>query len=183
MTESKAHRTKSGRTLSRKDVDAIAEEVEHKDYDVAVLKARRPRSTLMGTDRPTWCPVRIDPELRAAIAARAAADHTTASKIIREALRRSSTSLELGWRGTHRVDRARYQEAARRVKARSRLLTPSRPRRSETGLPRCCSGAAGRAARERAHAAAGVHRVRAAATFPRPCACGDRRGVAGSRGR
>jgi len=30
MTESKAHRTKSGRTLSRKDVDAIAEEVEQR---------------------------------------------------------------------------------------------------------------------------------------------------------
>jgi predicted transcriptional regulator len=33
-------------------------------------------------------PVRIGPELRAAIEARAEADHTTTSEIIREALRR-----------------------------------------------------------------------------------------------
>ena len=33
-------------------------------------------------------PVRIDPELRAAIVARAEADHTTTSEIIREAIRR-----------------------------------------------------------------------------------------------
>jgi predicted transcriptional regulator len=33
-------------------------------------------------------PVRIDPELRAAIEARAEADHMTTSELIREALRR-----------------------------------------------------------------------------------------------
>jgi predicted transcriptional regulator len=33
-------------------------------------------------------PVRIDPELRAAIEARATADHTTTSEVIREAIRR-----------------------------------------------------------------------------------------------
>ena len=51
-------------------------------------------SRLLSTDsnprwdqvRPTW--VRIDPELRAAIEARAEAEHTTTSEIIREAIRR-----------------------------------------------------------------------------------------------
>jgi predicted transcriptional regulator len=33
-------------------------------------------------------PVRLDPELRAAVEARATADHTTTSDVIREALRR-----------------------------------------------------------------------------------------------
>jgi hypothetical protein len=88
MTKPKTYRTKTGRVLSTKDVDAIVEEVEHKDYDVDALKARRRGRPLMGAGPADVVPVRIDPELRAAIAARAEADHTTASEIIREALRR-----------------------------------------------------------------------------------------------
>ena len=65
-----------------------AKDVEHKDYDVDALKARRRGRPLMGAGPADVVPVRIDPELRAAIAARAEADHTTASEIIREALRR-----------------------------------------------------------------------------------------------
>ena len=42
----------------------------------------------MGTAAAEVVPVRIDPELRAAIEARAEADHTTTSEVIREALRR-----------------------------------------------------------------------------------------------
>lgn len=87
MTKPKAYRTKSGRTLSAEDVDEIAEEVERKGYDVDALKARRGRPPI-GAGPADVVPVRIDPELRAAIAARAEADHVTASEIIREALRR-----------------------------------------------------------------------------------------------
>jgi predicted transcriptional regulator len=88
MTKPKTLRTKTGRVLSTKDVDAIAEEVELKDYDVDAIKARRRGRPLMGAAPADVVPVRIDPELRAAIATRAEADHTTASEIIREALRR-----------------------------------------------------------------------------------------------
>ena len=42
----------------------------------------------MGSGPVDVVPVRIDPELRAAIEARAKADHTTTSEAIREAIRR-----------------------------------------------------------------------------------------------
>jgi predicted transcriptional regulator len=42
----------------------------------------------MGSGPAGVVPVRIDPELRAAIEARAEAEHTTTSEIIREAIRR-----------------------------------------------------------------------------------------------
>ncbi len=88
MTKPKTYRTKSGRTLSTEDVDAIADEVAEKDYDVDALKTRRRGRPAIGAGPADVVPVRIDPELRAAIAARAEADHTTASEVIREALRR-----------------------------------------------------------------------------------------------
>lgn len=88
MTEPKEHRTRTGRTLSDDDIDAIAREVEETDYDVEALKTRRRGRPTMGSGPADVVPVRIDPELRAAIEARAVADHTTTSEIIREALRR-----------------------------------------------------------------------------------------------
>ena len=88
MTNPKEHRTRSGRTLTDDDIDAIAGEVEETDYDVDALKTRRRGRPLMGSGPADVVPVRIDPELRAAIEARAEADHTTTSEIIREALRR-----------------------------------------------------------------------------------------------
>jgi hypothetical protein len=88
MTKPKTYRTKSGRELSAKDVEAIAEEGEHKDDDVEALKTRRRGRPPLGAGAADVVPVRIDPELRAAIAARAEAEHTTASEVIREALRR-----------------------------------------------------------------------------------------------
>jgi predicted transcriptional regulator len=42
----------------------------------------------MGSGPAEVVPVRIDPELKAAIEARAAADDTTTSEVIREAIRR-----------------------------------------------------------------------------------------------
>jgi hypothetical protein len=88
MTDPKEHRTRTGRTLTENDIDAIAREVEDAEYDVEALKTRRRGRPAMGSGPADVVPVRIDPELRAAIEARAKADHTTTSEIIREALRR-----------------------------------------------------------------------------------------------
>jgi hypothetical protein len=82
------HKTKTGRTLTEADIDALAEEVETADYDVEELKTRRRGRPAMGSGPADVVPVRIDPELKAAIEARAEADHTSTSEIIREALRK-----------------------------------------------------------------------------------------------
>jgi hypothetical protein len=88
MTEPKSYSTASGRQLTDADIDAIAAEVASKDYDVEGVKARRRGRRPMGTGPAEVVPVRIDPELRAAMEERAQADNTTASEVIREALRR-----------------------------------------------------------------------------------------------
>jgi hypothetical protein len=88
MTDPKTHPTRSSRLLTDEDVDAIATEVEETDYDVEALKGRRRGRPTMGSGPADVMPVRIDPELRAAIEARATADHTTTSEVIREAIRR-----------------------------------------------------------------------------------------------
>ncbi len=88
MTKPKTYRTRGGRTLTDEDLDAIAAEVEETDYDTSELKARRRGRPPMGSGPADIVPVRIDPELHAAIEARAQADHTTTSEIIREAVRR-----------------------------------------------------------------------------------------------
>ena len=80
--------TASGRILTEADLDAIAEEVETSDYDIATLRKRRRGRPAMGSGPAEVVPVRIDPELRAAVAARAETDGTTTSEVIREALRR-----------------------------------------------------------------------------------------------
>jgi hypothetical protein len=76
MSDPKQHRTRSGRTLTDEDIDAIAREVEETDYDVEALKTRRRGRPPMGSGPADVVPVRIDPELREAIKARADADHT-----------------------------------------------------------------------------------------------------------
>ncbi len=88
MTEPKAHRTRSGRVLTDEEIDALSAEVAETDYDVEALKTRRRGRPPMGSGPADVVPVRIDPELRAAIEARAEAEHTTTSEIIREAIRR-----------------------------------------------------------------------------------------------
>jgi predicted DNA-binding protein len=82
------NKTKTGRTLTDADIDSLAEEVETTDYDVEALKTRRRGRPAMGSGPADVVPVRIDPELKAAIEARAKADHVTTSEIIREALRK-----------------------------------------------------------------------------------------------
>ena len=88
MTQDKKYRTSTGRVLTDNDLDAIADEVEHASYDVEALRPRRRGRPMMGSQPAEVVPVRIDPELRAAVDARALAEHTTTSEIIREALRR-----------------------------------------------------------------------------------------------
>ena len=84
----KTYTTGSGAMLTDADIAAIADEVEHADYDVDALRARRRGRPSMGSAPAEVVPVRIDPELKAAIDARAAADQSSTSEVIREALRR-----------------------------------------------------------------------------------------------
>ena len=88
MTDADLHRTRTGRVLTDGALDAIAEEAEKADYDVEVLKGRRRGRPAMGSGPADVVAVRLAPEMRAAIEARAAAESTTTSEIIREALRR-----------------------------------------------------------------------------------------------
>ena len=88
MTDPKTHRTPSGRILTDEEIDALSAEVAETDFDVEALKTRRRGRPSMGSRPADVVPVRIDPELRAAIEARAEAEHTTTSEIIREAIRR-----------------------------------------------------------------------------------------------
>ncbi|MCY4492788.1 MAG: hypothetical protein OXB92_02880 [Acidimicrobiaceae bacterium] len=60
-----ARKTATGRILTDADLDAIAEEVEAGDYDIAALCKRRRGRPTMGSGLAEVVPVRIDPELRA----------------------------------------------------------------------------------------------------------------------
>lgn len=89
MTPDGNYRTKTGRELTDADVEAIAAEVERADHDVEELQARRRRGRpLLGSAPAEVVPVRLDPELRRALEDRASAEDTTASEVIRRALRR-----------------------------------------------------------------------------------------------
>jgi hypothetical protein len=88
VTESKTPRTRTGRALTDKELEKLATDAEQTDYDVETLKTRRRGRPSMGSGPADVVPVRIDPELRAAINARAEANDMTTSEIIREALRR-----------------------------------------------------------------------------------------------
>jgi hypothetical protein len=83
----KPYRTKSGRVLTDDDIAALATEVETTTYDTEPLKTRRRGRPAMGTAPAEVVPVRLDPELREAVEARARQEHTTTSDVIRRALR------------------------------------------------------------------------------------------------
>ena len=87
MTKPKSYRTKTGRVVSDDDIAALAREVETTTYDVEPLKTRRRGRPAMGTAPAEVVPVRLDPELRDAVEARARQEHTTTSEVIRRALR------------------------------------------------------------------------------------------------
>lgn len=83
----KTYRTKTGKVLTDADIEAMADEAE-RGYDVEQLKARRRGRPMLGSAPADVVPVRLDPDLKQAVEARAQADRTTASEIIRQALRR-----------------------------------------------------------------------------------------------
>jgi Ribbon-helix-helix protein, copG family len=78
--------TSRGKAVTDADIEQMAAEAEA-GYDVSTLRPRGGRPP-MGSGPAEVVPVRLDPELRAAVEARATADETTTSEIIREALRR-----------------------------------------------------------------------------------------------
>lgn len=83
-----SHRTKTGRILTESEIDALADTVETTDYDVESLKTRRRGRPAMGSGPADVVPVRIDPELRAAVEAKAQSEDTTTSEVIRQAIRK-----------------------------------------------------------------------------------------------
>jgi hypothetical protein len=87
MPEKKSYgRSKVGVELTDKVLDQMAKEAED-GLDITRLR-RRPGRPAMGTGPAESFPVRLDPELRRALDDRAATDKTTASDVVREALRR-----------------------------------------------------------------------------------------------
>ena len=88
MTTKRTYRTRTGQVLTDSDIARIAAEVETTEYDIEELKTRRRGRPLLGRAPSEVVTVRINPELRAAISARAQKDGTTVSDIHREALRR-----------------------------------------------------------------------------------------------
>lgn len=79
-------RTKSGIELTEEVLEKLALEAEA-GLDISKLR-RRPGRPTMGSAAADTLPVRLDPELRRAVDDRAAVEHTTASDVVREALRR-----------------------------------------------------------------------------------------------
>jgi hypothetical protein len=87
MPERASHgRSKAGIELTDEVLDRMADEAEE-GLDTATLR-RRPGRPAMGSAPAESFPVRLEPELRRALDERAAAEETTASEIVREALRR-----------------------------------------------------------------------------------------------
>ena len=86
MTEKKsAGRSKAGIELTEDVLDRMVQEAEA-GLDLTKLR-RRPGRPAMGSGPADTLPVRLDPELRKAVDDRAVTDRTTASDVVREALR------------------------------------------------------------------------------------------------
>jgi Ribbon-helix-helix protein, copG family len=87
MPDKKSHgRSKAGVELTDEVLERMAEEAEA-GLDITKLR-RRPGRPAMGSGPAESLPVRLEPELRQALDERAATDNTTASDVVREALRR-----------------------------------------------------------------------------------------------
>jgi len=90
MTEPTIHgHTESGRPITDQDIGSVAAEAEA-GYDVEALVARRNKRgrPMLGNAPASVESVRLEPELRRLLLARAEAEGTTTSELIREALRR-----------------------------------------------------------------------------------------------
>lgn len=83
----RTHRTQTGRELTDEDIDRLADEVAATDYDVASIKRRRRGRPTLGDGPAEIVPVRLDPELGAALVERAEQEHSNRSEVIRRALR------------------------------------------------------------------------------------------------
>ena len=79
-------RSMAGVELTDEVLERMAAE-EEAELDPAKLR-RRPGRPTMGSGPAETLPVRLDPELRKALDERAAAEDTTASDVVRQALRR-----------------------------------------------------------------------------------------------
>jgi hypothetical protein len=87
MTKKTYGRTASGVPITDKLVDELSAKAEA-GYDVEDTLNRRGGRPPMGSAAAGVESVRLDPELRQALAQRASRDHETTSAVIREALRR-----------------------------------------------------------------------------------------------
>jgi hypothetical protein len=86
MAERKSYgRSKTGVELTAEVLERMASEAEA-GLDLTTLR-RRPGRPAMGSGPADTLPVRLEPELREAVAKRAAAEHMTASEVVRTALR------------------------------------------------------------------------------------------------
>ena len=85
MTSKRIHGTSNGHAIADEDIERLVAEAE-RGYDLTELKLRPGRKP-MGSSAAEVVPVRLNPELKLAVEQRAAADHTTSSEIIRQALR------------------------------------------------------------------------------------------------
>ena len=87
MPDKKSHgRSKTGIELTDEVLERMANEA-NAGLDVTTLR-RRPGRPAMGSAPAGTLPIRLDPELRKALDDRAAAEETTASEVVRRALRR-----------------------------------------------------------------------------------------------
>lgn len=80
-------KTRSGRPITEDLVAKLGERAES-GFDPEEIVRRRGGRRPMGTAAATVESVRLDPELREALAERARRDHESTSAVIREALRR-----------------------------------------------------------------------------------------------
>jgi hypothetical protein len=80
-------RTASGKPITDELVDQLADKAEA-GYDIEETLRRRGGRPPMGSAAASVESVRLDPELREALAERAARDHETTSSVIRKALRK-----------------------------------------------------------------------------------------------
>lgn len=88
MTERTYGRTKSGKVVTDAEIEKYAAEAEA-GYDVDELihrRGKRGRPTI-GSGPASVESVRLDPEMREALATRAEAEGTSTSEVIRQALR------------------------------------------------------------------------------------------------
>ena len=89
MTENpKTYRTASGREMTDEDVDRLSEEVAATEYDVGLIKQRRRGRPSIGDGPAEIVPVRLDPQLGAALDERVEREQSNRSEVIRRALRK-----------------------------------------------------------------------------------------------